>query len=110
MFLLYMASDVLLADVQCVGTPSGLRLWGNGASWAAISLKEYPGTWIICDTDNQYGGVSPKSCNAMYSTALAAFAANKRINLHFTGYTDCTKIPSWDVSLPSKFNMLNILN
>lgn len=96
-----------LAGVQCSGTVSGLRLWGNGSSWVAVSLKEYPGTWILCDTDNNYGGVAPNACNAMYSMALTAFAANKKINLNFSGYTSCADIPSWDVTLPSKFNMLN---
>lgn len=105
-----MISGLAHADVACTGTLKGLRLWGNGSSWAAVSLNEYPGTWIICDTDNTYGGVSPKSCNAMYSTALTALAASKRITLHFSQYTACSEIPSWDVGLPGKMNMLYIDN
>lgn len=99
------------AEAVCTGTVKGLRLWGNSNSWVAVSLNEFPGTtWIICDTDNPVGGVAPKSCNAMYSTALAAFTTNKKLTFYFMNFSSCDAIPSYDVNLPGSFNMLYLTN
>jgi len=98
------------ANLFCTGTVKGIRPWGNSQSWVSVSLVEYPGTWIICDINSLSGGVAPSSCKAMYSTALAAFAIKKKIQLQFddTVYSSCSQIPSWDINLPSKFLPLYI--
>lgn len=68
-------------------------------------MKEYPGTWIVCDIENTYGGVTPNACKGMYSTALTALALNKKIGINLGNYAACTDVPSWDINLPKDIYM-----
>lgn len=104
-FLLFSNSSTF-ANVQCAGSVGGVMLWGNTSNWVAVYLNEHQKTWIICDINNDYGGVSAKSCSAMYSSAITAFASSARLTLHFNTYNACIDVPTFDVNLPGKLDLL----
>lgn len=98
-------SGPALAALQCSGSVAGVMLWGNSSSWVAVNLKEHQKMWIICDINNDYGGVLAKSCSAMYSSAVTAFSSGSKLMLHFNTYSACSDVPTYDVNLPGKLDL-----
>ena len=106
--ILFISTVVSANQIACMGIPKEVVIWGNGQSWIGIWLEGQSGPWIVCDLNNDVGGVSSKNCSAIYSAALAKEASSKPLKLIFNGdiYSSCSEIPAWDTSLPPNFYLL----
>jgi hypothetical protein len=83
-------------DVDCVGIPTQVRTWNHSDQYLSVSLSGYPGPWIICRYDTNFGlGSTPASCKGAQANLLTALAAHRPVRLSFLVYTDCSTIPVW---------------
>jgi len=106
--LLALSFSAYADKVSCTGKPQDIVIWGNGNDWFAVKLEEYSAYWVLCDLNNDFGGISAKNCNAMYSAALSAWSTHKYLMIQFSNdsYTTCTDVPSWNTGLPNDLKLV----
>ena len=84
------------AAVDCLGTVTLLSLSLNGSGTVTLSLSGGPSATYLCDIDGAgRNGVSPKVCQAMYGTLMAAKTTSKKVSIRFYNYDSCAAIPGW---------------
>ncbi len=106
---LLFAGAVNASDTYCSDTVEGITIWRHGL--VAINPGTYTNStdyWILCDLS----GTNSEACKAIYSAALAAFTAQKKITVKFstTEFSSCSTVPVWDTTLPNKVSVVQIVN
>ncbi len=89
--LLLLCSFGSWAKVDCTGKISMLSLHlDNGI--VIVGLDKGPWAGQICSIQQggKYNNIAPEVCNALYSSLLAAKAANKNVTLRFMDHSSCT--------------------
>jgi hypothetical protein len=97
------------ADVDCIGVPLSVRNWENGSGYVGVTLTGSSSVWIVCSVDQTMGNVSPADCKNVLAVLLAAIAAQRSVDILFSGYTSCASVPTFDITLPGKIDYVTAI-
>jgi hypothetical protein len=92
------------ADISCGGTLSAVLLYADGS----VMIQ---GTWrndltIICNTQNNFGGIDTSICLAWYGAAVKASQSHVGVGIYYTGDTyTCANLPTYHNSPPPVYLM-----
>ena len=82
--------------VDCTGTITNLSLQLNNEGTVTLSLSGGPSWTYLCNVGTpERNGVNSSVCKTMYSSLLAAKAANKQVLIRFYDYDSCAAVPAW---------------
>ncbi|WP_148049867.1 hypothetical protein [Gallaecimonas pentaromativorans] len=92
-FLIFISFSSL-ADTRCDGKISDLAIGHGGV--VLVTIPEQFSAVYICSVVDKQNGVDPEACRAMYSTLLAAKAAEKSVSITFLpAISSCSMNKSW---------------
>jgi hypothetical protein len=92
-------STAAQADISCSGTLSGVLLYADGSVMIQGSWR---GDWtMICNTQNNFGGIDTSTCLAWYGAAVKSSQGHVTVGTYYSGDTyTCTNLPTYHNSPP----------
>jgi len=92
-------STAAQADISCSGTLSGVLLYADGSVMIQGSWR---GDWtMICNTQNNFGGIDTSTCLAWYGAAVKSSQGHITVGTYYSGDTyTCTNLPTYHNSPP----------
>jgi hypothetical protein len=97
------------ADIDCGGIPVNVRNWGGGLGYLGVTFPGSSSVWVLCSNNQTLGNLTVADCKNILATLLTAIAAQRQIDILFSGYTDCASVPSFDITLPGKIQYVTLL-
>lgn len=97
-------SGAARADISCTGTVSEVILYADGT----VMIQ---GSWrndltMICNTQNNFGGIDTSTCLAWYGAAVKASQSHVTVGTYYTGSTyTCANLPVYGSSPPPVYLM-----
>ena len=91
------------AAIVCTGKLKRVAMSPGGT----VQVDYGYGVHYLCRFTESYGGFSPDTCKAMYSTLLTAFAAKHEVSFYFdsNGYASCADLPNWSALSPAPYHI-----
>lgn len=92
-------ANSLAADIVCTGNVSTVAF---GPTSGLLSVSNGYGVEYLCNFNQSYNGVDPRTCKAWYAMLLTAKASSKKISMHYDATTDwqCNQVGNWAVPNP----------
>jgi hypothetical protein len=92
------------ADISCTGTINGVLLYADGS----VMIQ---GSWrgdltMICNTQNNFGGIDTSICLAWYGAAVKSSQGHVIVGTYYSGDTyTCANLPTYHNSPPPVYLM-----
>jgi hypothetical protein len=92
------------ADISCAGTLSAVLLYSDGSVMIQGSSRN--DLTMICNTQNNFGGIDTPTCLAWYGAAVKASQSHVTVGTYYSGDTyTCANLPTYHNSPPPVYLM-----